>query len=336
MRLVNRACAILLSCGALALVGCGGGDDDGGDTGMQMEEDPAGTDHTFVISELKVPTSANEATQLGLDIDGNGQPDNALGGLLAALAGQANLDLNGTVNTQVTSGGIVLLANLKATALNEATGAGLHVYLGDAETAMPAPCTNPDDPETCGQHLMGDGMFDVAMDYGAKVVGTIVGGQFSGGPGNITIELALAEAATVPINLIGAKATGGVTETGITSGKLGGALRDDDIHEELIPAVADLIGSLLVTSECDGTPDGGCCPADSTGEQVLTFFDDDGDCAVTVAELEANSLISSTIGNPDLDLFDENDDFNPRKDGVKDSLSLGIGFTAVSADFAVP
>jgi hypothetical protein len=339
MRLVNRACAILLACGALALVGCGGGDDDGDDgNNMQPEEDPAGTDHTFVISELQVPSSANEATQLGLNIDGDeaGQADNALGGLLAALAGQADLDLNGTVNDQVTSGGIVLLANLKATALTEATGAGLHVYLGDADTAMPTPCTDPEDPETCGNHLMGTGMFDVSMDYGAKVVGTVVGGSFSGGPGNITIELALADAASVPINLIGARATASVSDTGIMNGKLGGALRDSDVQDELIPAVADLIASLLVTSECDGTPEGGCCPADSTGEQVLTFFDDNEDCEVTAEELAANSLISSTIGNPDLDLFDEGGDFNPRQDGVKDSLSLGIGFTAVAGEFTVP
>jgi hypothetical protein len=331
MRLVNRACAILLSCGALALVGCGGGDDDGGDPPDQMEEDPAGTDHTYVISELKVPTSANEATQLGLDIDGNGQPDNALGGLLAALAGQADLDLNGTVNEQVSSGGIILLANMVATDLSAATGAGLHVYLGDSETAMPTPCTDEADPETCGQHLQGTGMFDVKMDYGAKVVGTIVGGNFTGGPGNITIELALGDAASVPINLIGARASAGVTASGLTSGKLGGALRNEDIHGELIPAVADLIASLLVTSECGAEPP--CCPEDSTGEQILTFFDDNDDCGVTAEELEANSLISSTIGNPDLDLFDENDEFNPRQDGVKDSLSLGIGFTAVAGEF---
>ena len=335
MRLVNRACAILLSCGALALVGCGGGDDDGGGDGnMQMEEDPAGTDHTYVIDSLQVPTSANESSQLGLDIDGNGQPDNALGGLLAALANQADLDLNGTVDEQIVSGGLVLLANLKAVDLSNATGAGLHVYLGDAATAMPAPCTDPEMIDTCGQHLMGDGMFDVKEDYGAKVVGTIVSGSYTGGPGNITIELALADAATVPINLIGARATAGVTASGLTQGKLGGALRDEDIHNELIPAVADLIASLLESSECTTTAP--CCPEDSTGEQILTFFDDNADCAVTAEELEANSLISSTIGNPDLDLFDENGDFNPRQDGTKDSLSLGIGFTAVGGTFTVP
>jgi hypothetical protein len=333
MRLVNRACAILLSCGALALVGCGGGDDDGGDDTGQMEEDPAGTDHTYVLSELKVPASPNEATQLGLDIDGSGTPDNALGGLLAALAGQANLDLNGTVNEQVVSGGIVLLANLKATDMTNATGVGLHVYLGDPDTASPTPCTDPQDINTCGKHLLGDGTFDVKMDYGAKVVGQLVNGQFTGGPGEVTIELSLGGTTTLPINLVGARATAGATDAGLMSGKLGGALRNEDLHNELIPAVANLIESLLTESECDGTPDGGCCPAESTGEQILTFFDDDGDCAVTAQELEENSIVSSTIGQPDLDLFDENDDFNPRQDGMKDSLSLGIGFTAVAGAF---
>ena len=331
MRLVNWACAILLACGALAPVGCGGGDDDGGTGDGEMTEDPAGTDHTYVLSELKVPTSPNEATQLGLDIDGNGQADNALGGLLAALSSQADLDLNGTVNNQVVSGGIILLANLKATDLTEATGVGLHVYLGDPATAMPAPCTDPENIETCGQHLMGDGMFDVKMDYGAKVVGTLVGGSFTGGPGEVTIELALADTASVPIHLIGARSTTGVSESALTSGKLGGALKEEDIHNNLIPAVADLIASLLVESECTGGDP--CCPPDTTGEQVLSFFDDNGDCAVTAEELEANSLISSTLGNPDLDLFDENGDFNPRQDGVKESLSLGIGFEAVAGAF---
>ena len=49
---------------------------------------------------------------------------------------------------------------------------------------------------------------------GAKVVGNVVGGSFSGGPGNITIELALADTASVPINLIGARATAGVIANG--------------------------------------------------------------------------------------------------------------------------
>jgi hypothetical protein len=69
---------------------------------------------------------------------------------------------------------------------------------------------------------------------------------------------------------------------------------------------------------------------------VLTFFDDNEDCTVTVEELEANSLISSTIGAPDLDLFDESGNFNPRQDGVKESLSLGVGFSAVAGEFTVP
>jgi hypothetical protein len=331
MRLVNQACAILLSCGAMALAACGGDDDGDGDG--QMMVDPEGTHNTFVISELKIPSNANEATQLGLDIDGNGQPDNALGGLLAALANQADLDLNGEVGDQILSGGIVLLADLQATDLTNATGVGLQVFLGDAATADPAPCTDPEDIATCGNHLEGTGSFDVAMDYNALVVGSNVSGQFTGGPGEITIELALAEGATVPIRLVGARATAGVSATALTSGKLGGALHEDDVDSDLIPAVADLIGTLLEACDPEASP---CCPEGSTGEQILTFFDDNSDCTVTEQELKENSLISSTIGNPDLDLFDADGNFAPRSDGVKESLSLGVGFSAVSGQFDVP
>ena len=38
----------------------------------------------------------------------------------------------------------------------------------------------------------------------------------------------------------------------------------------------------------------------------------------------------------DLDLLDASGKFNPRQDGVKDSLSVGLGFTCVPATFTTP
>ena len=53
---------------------------------------------------------------------------------------------------------------------------------------------------------------------------------------------------------------------------------------------------------------------------------------MSVDELRNNDLVSSLL-SPDVDLFDENGDFNPRTDEVKDALSFGLGFTAVPASF---
>ena len=63
----------------------------------------------------------------------------------------------------------------------------------------------------------------------------------------------------------------------------------------------------------------------------MALFDENEDGMVTEEELRANALIESTVGNPDLDLFDGDGQFDPNVDGVKDSLSLGLGFTAVGA-----
>jgi len=40
--------------------------------------------------------------------------------------------------------------------------------------------------------------------------------------------------------------------------------------------------------------------------------------------------------SPDLDLLDSSDKFNPGQDGVKDSYSIGLGFTCVPATFVSP
>jgi len=92
MRLVKRPLLLLTLCSALALGSltlgaCGGGDDDdgatggpdagGGGTGTDAggggtgTVDPAGENHTYVISDVRVPQNAAEATMFGLNIDGD-------------------------------------------------------------------------------------------------------------------------------------------------------------------------------------------------------------------------------------------------------------------------
>jgi hypothetical protein len=125
-----------------------------------------------------------------------------------------------------------------------------------------------------------------------------------------------------------------VTQDGITSGRLAGALTKQDIDSNLMPAVLDILDGLIAVCEPAGEE---CCPNDSTGDQVIGFFDTDEDCAISMLELQDNALIKGSIGNPDLDLFDENNNFNPTPAGPdKESLSLGVGFTAKSAEFTAP
>lgn len=334
MRLVKRlSFSILASAVSLSLVACGGGGDD--DTGDDVV-DPAGTHSQYVMSEILLPTTATQANMFGLNLDGDPQnrPDNALGSILSTLAGQGNFDIQASLDAQVAEGSIVLLTDIQATDLAMASGVGLRVYLG--ENPSIAPCADANDM-VCGNHLEGTASFEIdpASPTDALLVGSIIGGRFTGGPGTVTIQISLVEGgAPLTLDLIGARVEiGAVSATGLMSGKLGGAITQADLDNVVLPAMVDIMTTTF-EDDCMGTAPA-CCDAGSTGETLMDLFDENDDCTVDLTELKNNSLISSLLA-PDVDLLDGSGNFAPRSDNVKDSLSLGIAFTGVNGTFTRP
>jgi len=338
--------ASVLALGLMATA-CGGSGGD--DVIVQDPINPDGTSHYYVVDRLLLPTTATQANMYGLNLDGDEQnrPDNALGQILSTLASQSSdVNLQDSIDEQINTGGIILLNRIKATALTMATGVGSWIYLGD--NANPAPCTDSSDT-VCGHHLGGDGTFDLASDSPttAKVVGNIIGGRLTGGPGTVTIQIALTSGSnqSVDLHLIGARmdvpaiADATLASAGAPA-KLGGAVTKADLDDNVMPALHQILAD-NIAEDCTGIDNGtdACgCADGATGRTLLDLFDevpDGGDCMVTLEELKNNSLISSLLA-PDVDLLDGDGNFNPRKDGVKDSLSLGVAFTAVGASFTAP
>lgn len=70
-------------------------------------------------------------------------------------------------------------------------------------------------------------------------------------------------------------------------------------------------------------------------EDAIDLYDGDGDCHVSASEIRAgrDSLL---LFAPDLDLLDAQGNYAPNQDGVVDSISLGLRFTAVRATFDTP
>lgn len=348
MRLANLLPSLILAPAlSLSVVACGGGgdDDDGGDDDNQVV---SGADNQYVMDSLLLPTTATEANMYGLNLDNDpqGRPDNALGSILSALAGQSgDLDLQGSLDEQVNAGEIIILSNIKADALTTWPDAGMWIYLGD--NPNPAACTDENDT-VCGNHLQGGATFDVHADSprgdDSLLYADIIGGKLTGGPGNVTIQISLVSGGdNLTLNLIGTKVEiASISETGLMNGKLGGAITEKDLDTVVLPALTDIIGG-VIDEDCDvnATP---CCPDGSTGETLLDLFDEDpADCVVTLEELQNNSLIASLLA-PDVDLLNcpaEDSDpsectFEPNVDGFEDSLSLGLGFSGVSASFTNP
>ena len=90
---------------------------------------PQGDHSQYVVDSIVLPTTAAQATQLGLDLNDDplARVDNALGQVLSALAGSANLDPQPTMDDLTHRGEVILLADLQAPSLADAACAGLRI-----------------------------------------------------------------------------------------------------------------------------------------------------------------------------------------------------------------
>lgn len=315
------------------VAGCG--DDDGGSTAADAAApadaagppDAAAPDAAlraglwYVMDSIRVPQTADQATQWGLDLDGDGRRDNALGGLLAAMHTSVDLQFASAQDELVGSGAILELVGIDAASLDDAASVPVLVSRGadlDGDAA---------------DNFSGAELFALVPLDGAdgQLAGALAAGRVRAGPGDVPVQLAMVGVTpqVVPLRGVGGRLVANASGDGLAAGRLGAAFRDAEVDDVLIPALAAGIDS-IVRRDCPGGP----CEVGSQGEQLSVFFDENQDGMVPVEELRANSLIESTVGNPDLDLFDADGAFNPRMDGVKDALSLGLGFAAVGAAVA--
>jgi len=83
--------------------------------------------------------------------------------------------------------------------------------------------------------------------------------------------------------------------------------------------------------------DPGCpsaCTPGSSAALVESLFDADHDGTITVEEVRESPVIQQLLA-PDLDLLDAAGAFRPDADGVRESLSVGVGFSCVKGTFTV-
>ncbi len=276
------------------------------DNGNGSGTEPAdtGTFYDFVQTEMKLPANASD-TKYSLDIDDDGTKDNQLGSVLGILASQG-IDIQTTVDENIASGDMVLLHSVRADDLSNDGSVSWQVYVGDE-------ATNPD--------FSGNGAFTVAAlsPKDATLAGSILGGQFKGGPASVTLQLALVTGQPVlPIQLIGTKIEGNVTATGCSNAKLGGAITKQQLDEVILPAVTVMMNANIQKD-----------PESSGAKTILSTFDTiDMNGTISVEEVKENGIIKSVLA-PDVDMFDAAG--KPGHDGKADSLSLGVGIACTKA-----
>jgi hypothetical protein len=270
----------------------------------------------YVTDTMTVPISAAEARAVGFDLDGDGVADNALGMFFSVMADQ-NLDFYGALNSSIQSGHVVMLHSLVARALNQDAAATWRVYYGKPK-ASPV--------------FDGTGRFavDPAAPTSSKLIGPLTHRAFTSHRGTIPLRIAFASNQPVmELHLLAARIASTCTALRCTNGRLGGAIRKTEFNAEFYPALAALFASEIGPSCTESTP----AECSDMAKNLLQIFDANHDYVITAQEMRDDSLIKAILA-PDLDLFAANG--KPGHDGVADSISLGLGFTAVKAGFALP
>ena len=121
------------------------------------------------------------------------------------------------------------------------------------------------------------------------------------------------------------------------AGQLQGAIQKTDFDASVAPKIA-----MTLNTEAQGD-------ASSTGMQIRAIFDIGGcqptdvnfdgspaaagDGKIALCEFTGNAIIKNVL-NPSIQMFDSSGNYHPNPANTnKDSLALGIGFTAVPAQF---
>jgi hypothetical protein len=288
---------------------------------------PMGIHYRYVVNHVTIPSTNDESRAYGLDLDGDGSPDNNLGQLLGTFSSMG-IGIQQANDISVLNGSMIELVDLQTSdpTFTADPATGLTILTG--KTPVPAPCNNGEVVTCtatgctgCGRHLIPTGgSFGVANDPPA-LVGTIEAGVFKGGPDTARIALALF---TTPIelDLIGARvAASSANVTSIGSLIIGGALPSSSITAQLIPGIQTGVATIVARDCIDPTAPPACgCVSGSEGRSLLGLYDTNQDCQVSISEVTNNGLLISLLA-PDVTI-----------DGVM-GLSLGIKVTAERATF---
>ncbi|HUE99591.1 MAG TPA: hypothetical protein VMN99_10075 [Anaerolineales bacterium] len=271
-----------------------------------------GVQSLFVTNRLMIPTTPAQTESFALNVDGDSkqQPDNMFGDLLTMLASATQgVELQASLDQVITTGQLVSLHVVKADDLLNDPSVSWSLFLGEKTQFTP--------------NFDGSDKFtvDSTASTDSPIVGSIANGHFTGGPGTSQAQIFLL-GQLVEVDLIGVRLEVDLSAKGCTNGKLGGGVTVEEFRGKLLPAIAEGLNQII--------------KADKGAENtLLKVFDSDNNGTITTQEIETNPLLM-IAASPDLDLLDASGQFHPNQDGVKDSYSMGLGFTCVPATFTAP
>lgn len=285
--------------------------------------------HDVIVSELFLPTNSTEAAENGVDMDGDGEIDNRLGGRVTLLTANGfDEDINFLINEEIAAGRLLLLGRMQESGNSDGI-VTVAFFRGQIHDATPvfegndSVAIHPDSDTNlylCGMWADPDLETSPAnMPYTHPYPGLE---QLS-----LTLSAAQIRTVTDPENVYFGTST--VTEAGWSDVMVGGGLSEDEIQHKLIPFLTTYIEDVMTRDATAAETiadlfDGNCVVSEIPGcESVVQG---QGECdntldppVITETELRCNALLNSALA-PDVD-----------SDGDGEFDLLSLGFRIISA-----
>lgn len=283
----------------------------------------------FVMDHVLMPDSSSEATKYLYDVDGTGPKRNKMVAVLDALKIAGGAPLQETVDSALLAGTLIQLLLVEAIDTSIMNDDGMRVQgFAGVEPMGQSPATN----------FSGSAAFD--LDLSEQPAQHWLNAAATSGKvttlhlpyGSFPIHFPLQGIAPLAMTVYGAhvsfvttaRTSNGMTTLSLSSGVLNGGLSNQQVQDRLVPAVAMMLQQIV---------DAG--PNTMNAMTVLMQFDKNKDGKVSADEVRNHPIVSSIL-EPDCDLFDGSGNLAPNTDKMLDSISFGVGFTAVGAQFTEP
>ncbi|HET7544429.1 MAG TPA: hypothetical protein VFK05_31375 [Polyangiaceae bacterium] len=270
--------------------------------------------YEFVFDSQILPTSGND---YALDLDGDGGPNNAYGGVISALTSYG-FDAQTAADAELAAGrGLQLLALGVPRANSAPSSATLELWRAQDQAAP--------DFAGAGSFVIDSGVPSARLDAilngrELKSVRAAAGETLP----RLLLHLPLGGALDLPVSVCSISFE--FAGTRLIGGQLNAAALASDVDAIVPPALA---------AEFDRRCTGANVQSESC-QTVLTLFDSNQDRHISADELRTSSPVKALLA-PDVKLFDAQAKFAPDSAAkVKDALSIGFGFTAVAAQIKQP
>lgn len=289
---------------------------------------PQGPVRKAVVDQFTMPTTAEPCA---VDLDGDGKVDNALIAVIGTLKA-LSFDLQRSADALVKTGELLQLVSLQTEDAFSASCAGLVLQKGKLPPMPPV--------------LDGTDKLQVdAAQPAAVVTGKIAGGTLTTPlpaeqkPEVVAkLELALPSGfgSNLPLPLQGVHISGLSRTNGLVRGELHGTVKAEDVQARTVPAIAQalttfiqqqpntpgaqqLVKTFETKEKCDKSPML-CCKTSPTT------------CQITPDEVRDNGLVQVLL-QPDVQMYTDGKWAPVARGGSRDSVSIGLCFTAVSAEY---